>query len=147
MLSWMTTQRDSGTGGPTDAPERAMGTESSQPVTPPRAPGKAEEGATARDVLYVHSRTERESYRVLRSRDNRIEVGELQNLREGQPIHGEVVRLQPIEGRENVFDVEVLLDAPASRASGGPVQVATAAYRRNWDAIFGKADVDPSAPN
>ena len=101
------------------------------------------------DRLFVYSRTERETYRVLRSRDDRIEMGELANLREGQPIQGEVVKLNPIDGRENLYDVEVLLDGPEGgrRSSGRPAQVANAAYRRNWEAIFRKSDIDPSAAN
>ena len=107
---------------------------------PPTEEGKA-------DRLFVYSRTERETYRVLRSRDDRIEMGELGNLRDGQPIQGEVVKLSPIEGRDNLYDVEVLHEGPKGRAGGRPAQVANAEYRRNWDAIFGKSDVDPSAAN
>jgi hypothetical protein len=125
-------------GRPTD--ESSPGSEGSERLD-------ADTSLADRDLLYVHSRTEGDSYRVIRSRDQRIEVGELRNMRPGQAIHGEVVRLRPIEGQEKVYDVEVLVDAPPTRTSGGPAQVATARYRRNWESIFGKPDVDPSAAN
>lgn len=36
---------------------------------------------------------------------------------------------------------------PDVRRTGGPSQVATDAYRRNWEAIFGARDKDPSTLN
>ena len=101
----------------------------------------------AGDRLFVYSRTERETYKVLRSRADRIEMGELASLKEGRPIQGEVVKLSPIEGRNNLYDVEVLVDSREKSSTGRPAQVANAAYRRNWEAIFGKSDIDPSAAN
>ena len=107
-----------------------------------QAPAKKED-----DVVFVHSSTESgDGLRVLRKRGEALEVGELRGIREGQPIHGDVVKLTPREGQERVFDVEVLLKAPAPRPGpprAGPAQVATAAYRTNWESIFGSGD----APN
>jgi hypothetical protein len=70
-------------------------------------------------------------YGVVRYRDQRIEVGELHALREGQAIHGEVVRLHPREDR--LYNVEVVVPAPAR---SGPPRVTTKAYRERWDAVF-----------
>jgi len=75
---------------------------------------------------------------VLRCREGRVEVGAVRPLREGQSIHGEVVRLHPHQGCPLVCDVEVQLAGPKRELSGsGPAQVASETYRRNWDAIFG----------
>jgi hypothetical protein len=99
------------------------------------------------DVVFVHSPTEGgDGLRVVRKRGEALEIGELRGIREGQPIHGDVVKLTPREGQDRVFDVEVLLKAPAPRlapARTGPAQVASAAYRSNWESIFGGGD----APN
>lgn len=98
----------------------------------------------AKDVVLVHSPSDSgEGYRVVRLRDSSVEVGEIRSMREGAPIHGEVVKLTPRKEHERLFDVEVLVpraDAatpalPDGRT--GPAQVATAAYRTNWEMIFG----------
>jgi hypothetical protein len=112
------------------------------------APAAAKD-ASKTDRLYVHSRTARgDGFVVLRSREERLELAELRNMRHGQSIHGEVVRLHPLEGQERTFDVEVLADTRET-AQAGPARVATAAYRRNWEAIFGghEPDVDPGELN
>lgn len=107
-----------------------------------QAPAKKED-----DVVFVHSATESgDGLHVVRKRGEALEIGELRGIREGQPIHGDVVKLVPREGQERVFDVEVLLKAPAQRPAPsrtGPAQVATTAYRTNWESIFGSGD----APN
>jgi hypothetical protein len=99
----------------------------------------------SKDVVFVHSPTpEGDGYRVLRAREERVEVGEIRPMKEGRPLSGELVKLKAREGEERMFDVEVLHDArPAeSRSAGkpGPAQVATEAYRAGWDAIFGDGD-------
>lgn len=68
-------------------------------------------------------------------------------------MHGDVVRLAP---RDDVpaWNVEVLVRSAPDRAPApqhdrsGPPQVATAAYRRNWQAVFGgtEADAAPADP-
>ena len=99
----------------------------------------AEAEAPREDVLIVGGPSEGgEGFRVLRKRDDTIQIGELRSMKEGQPIHGEVVKLRPREESERVFDVEVLVPAPENTgARHGPAQVATSTYRENWDAIFG----------
>ena len=66
-------------------------------------------------------------------------------LAQGKPIQGEVVRLKPREECPWLCDVETLLEAPAEsgersagpeRGHAGPPQVASDAYRKNWDAIY-----------
>jgi hypothetical protein len=88
--------------------------------------------------MYVHGPTESgEAFHVLRQRDDRIEVGQIRGMREGAPIHGEIVRLRPREGANRLFDVDVLFDAPEPSERPGPPQVASKAYRHNWDLVFG----------
>jgi hypothetical protein len=97
---------------------------------------------------------------VLRARDGQLEAGAVRPLREGKPIHGEVVRLEPRESCPLVCDVKVdfappksgepcadgcgkdSCDAPTSAPHKGPARVASDAYRKNWDAIWarGKAN-------
>jgi hypothetical protein len=103
---------------------------------------------------------------ILRRRNNRIETGVARALREGQPIHGELVRLRPREQFPLLCDVAVEMANPGSSAgnaagssaasddvqhresnlrtgsSHGPVQVSSDSYRKNWDAIWKR-----SAPN
>lgn len=77
---------------------------------------------------------------ILRKRSNRLEAGVVTPLEEGKPIQGELVTLKP-RGQSPLCDVEVHY-APASGSSEtgseltGPAQVATDAYRQNWDAIW-----------
>lgn len=108
--------------------------ESSQKPSPSEA---------APDLLYVHSRCEAgEGFNVVRQRQDRVEIGELREVREGKPVMGEVVRLSQREGQERLFDVEVLYDGAKSarRQAVGPARISSNAYRDNWDAIFGGSD-------
>jgi hypothetical protein len=74
---------------------------------------------------------------VLRARDERIEAGELRNLEEGRPITGEVVTLAPRKDNPRVCDVKDSYVAGDTAAkTKGPAQVATQAYRDNWDEVF-----------
>ncbi|AKF05592.1 hypothetical protein [Sandaracinus amylolyticus] len=95
------------------------------------------------DVVLVHSPTDDgRGWRVLRKREDRIEAGAIHPVREGQPIQGELVSLRQRAGTP-LFDVETHY-APKS----GPAQVASSAYRANWDAIFGsRADDTPQLTN
>ena len=85
-----------------------------------------------------------EGYRVLRKREDALEVGELRAAKEGKPIHGEVVKLKQREEHERLFDVETVLAKPEKeqqqetpvRQKAGPAMVASDAYREGWDAIF-----------
>lgn len=81
---------------------------------------------------------------VVRFRGDQVEVGAVQPLEQGKPIHGEVVKLHPRPEQPAVCDVEVQLDArrpettvaPAAATGKGPPRVASEQYRRNWDAIW-----------
>lgn len=70
---------------------------------------------------------------VARQRDNRLEIGMVRPLREGQPIP-EGVELIRVDNPDCTCggwqDVETL-------RGGGPAQVATPAYRDGYDRIFG----------
>ncbi|MCC6215279.1 MAG: hypothetical protein IT376_10440 [Polyangiaceae bacterium] len=108
------------------------------------------------DALYVHGPTPDGAGKVvLRAREDRLEIGAMRPVRDGQPLHGEVVRLRPRADTERWFDVEVVhappaLPAPAAAgaappaASGarrkGPARVSSDGYRAGWDAIFGRPD-------
>jgi hypothetical protein len=104
------------------------------------------------DVVFVHGPAEGgEGYRVIRKRDQTIEVGEIRPVQEGKPLHGDLVKLTPRKEHDRLFDVEVLVSReetkqPAALGHAGPAQVASNAYRANWDAIFGPTG-EPELPN
>ena len=115
-------------------------------------PPKAKE-----DVVFLHSPAEGgEGYRVIRKREDTIEVGEIRNVQEGRPLQGDLVKLKPRKDHERLFDVEVLVSreevatktgsSPRALDRPGPAQVATDAYREGWEAIFG-ARTKPELPN
>jgi hypothetical protein len=110
------------------------------------------------DVVFVDSKAESgEGFRVIRKREGGIEVGEIRPVQEGKPLQGEMVKLSPRKEHPQIFDVEVLVSKEealggVARSHSGPAQVATAAYRSNWDAIFGargepRLPPDPSSLN
>lgn len=124
------------------------------------------------DVVLLHSPTETgDGIRVVRKRQDTIELGELRPMREGQPIHGDVVRLTPREDHALLFDCEVVVPSqarsepletkpspapaappperrePAKLSHKGPPRVTSDAYRGGWDAIFGKRPDKNNAPN
>lgn len=105
----------------------------------PNPPDAAPPAAAPRDLVLVGDRvSESGGYRVLRQRDDKVEVGELRALEEGKSITGEIVRLHPTQTHERVFECETLHDTQAPAAlTPGPRQVATNTYRRNWEQIFG----------
>lgn len=114
---------------------------SSNPAPPPKE-----------DVVFVHGPAEGgNGYRVIRKRDDAIELGEIRAVEEGRPLHGDLVKLKQRKEHERLFDVETVVSreevAPSKKAlHAGPAQVATDAYRENWDAIFGPRE-DPGLPN
>lgn len=94
-----------------------------------------------------------ESFAVLRARDDRLEAGVVRKVKDGESLHGELLRLTPRPESPLVCDVEVQYAPPAAAAvqdaeagathaprltHGGPAQVATSSYRANWDAIWSK---------
>ena len=139
------------TGG-SDAQDRNGGRgvlQRSMPRARRRSSPKAEASPSAkadapeRDVVLVHGVTEDgQGLQVLRCRGDRLEAGAVRPLREGRPIHGEVVKLSPRRELPLVCDVEVAVPAPASAVKDrpatrtGPAQVVTDQYRRNWDTIW-----------
>src|SRR5215831_10447929 len=91
-----------------------------------------------KDLLFVYGKRDGEAYSVLRRRGENVEIGAIAKLEEGKPIHGEVVRLNRREEHPLLFDVDVVSDAQSLGGRSGPAQVATEAYRENWEEIFGK---------
>jgi len=99
------------------------------------------------DVALIHGVTPEGDLRILRKRNDRLELGGVRALREGMPITGEVVRLTPRKEFPLLCDVATELAAPerpadVAEARGesrkGPAQVATDRYRDNWDVIFSR---------
>jgi hypothetical protein len=125
------------------------------------SPARSE--ATGTDTVLIHGVSEDgESFAVLRARDDRLEAGVLRKVKDGEPLHGELLRLTPRPESPLVCDVEVQYAPPSAAASshdaaadaphapklkhGGPAQVATVSYRANWDAIWSKP-VKANQPN
>jgi hypothetical protein len=104
------------------------------------------------DVAFIHGRTpDGEGLRIIRRREDRIELGAVMPLKEGVPITGEVVSLTPRPESPLVCDVKTELAAPQAQADTaalrhGPAQVATDRYRENWDRIW-KARNEPGLAN
>ena len=80
-----------------------------------------------------------EGVRVLRAREERLEAGELRSLREGKPVTGEIVSLEPRKDNPHVCDVKSSYTPPRTGPKKGPAQVASPSYRENWDEIFAPA--------
>jgi hypothetical protein len=98
-----------------------------------------------KDVALIHGRTaDGAGLRIIRRREDRIELAALRPLKEGVPITGEVVSLTPRPEFPLLCDVKVELAAktPSSDTAApprhGPAQVATDRYRENWDRIWPK---------
>jgi hypothetical protein len=129
------------------------------------------DGGRKEDVVLLHSPAESgEGIRVVRKRDDSIELGELRPMREGQPIHGEVVRLTQREEHALLFDCEVVVPSqarkeakaqapeaeakreeprerePTAMQHKGPPRVTSDAYRGGWELIFGGKRRSPSEP-
>jgi len=122
-------------------------------LTSPQKPASTPQGEKqlSRDVVLLGGPTEdKKGLRVLRARDQSIEVGEVRPLSPGQPIYSDVVRLHPRKEAPFVCDVETTYAAPQNTApsdskdrrltGAGPAQVASRAYRDNWDAIWSTDD-------
>ncbi|MCB9555322.1 MAG: hypothetical protein H6707_04410 [Deltaproteobacteria bacterium] len=104
--------------------------------------------ALAKDVMLVHGRTsDGEGLRALRAREGKLELAELRHVKEGQPINDlDVISLKPRPEMPLLCDVEVIHEGARRSDHAGPARVSSAAYRRNWDAIFG-AEEERGAPN
>jgi hypothetical protein len=95
------------------------------------------------DVALIHGRTDDgKGLKILRRRQDRLEVGAVVPLIPGKPIVGEVVRLEPRKESPLLCNVHVEYTPPNAvrPTSAGPAQVANARYRENWEQIFGKKD-------
>jgi len=100
------------------------------------------------DTMLIHGISDDgQALAVLRARENRIEAGVVRQLKDGEALMGELVRLTPRPEQPLVCDVQVELPSPIAKATatpaqklshGGPAQVATPSYRANWDAIWSK---------
>ncbi len=144
-------------GAPADGPKPAAspaaavtgGTQTKAAEDGADGPARDDELTTAgRDLLFAYGKTEAgDGYRVVRSRDDRLEIGEVRELRAHKPIHGDVVKLAPVEGYDKLYDVEVLAEGPKTRSTTGPVRVSNALYREQWEAIFGGEPSDPRELN
>ena len=116
-----------------------MSDEPDPPTEQPPVKSEAPE-TKAEDVVMIHSpMQDGQGYHVLRLREGNVELGAIRNMREGAPVHGDVVKLSPRKEHERLYDVEVLVKSPKppELPRSGPAQVATDAYRANWEAIFG----------
>jgi hypothetical protein len=105
-------------------------------------PDDSDNGTEQRDVALIHGRTaDGEGLRILRQREERLELGEVRPLKEGRPIQGEIVSLKPRKNFPLLCDVSVEVKAPPSpkpARKSGPAQVATDSYRENWEAVFNR---------
>lgn len=112
-------------------------------ATEPAAPAKP-------DVVFVRGPSaDGRGLDVVRLSNDTLSAGELREAKDGQPLAGDLVRLSQRSEHDRLYDVEVLAKkdeltgaAPAtpSPPRKGPSKVATDAYRRGWDEVFGKRD-------
>lgn len=120
-------------GPPPTKESSAKGESSSTPV----------EQKKGQDVVLVHGVTEdKQGLRVLRAREQGLELGEVRPVKEGQPLTQDLVRLKPRKDAPYLCDVETEFSASEHkqqspvRTQKGPAQVASKTYREGWDAIF-----------
>jgi len=99
------------------------------------------EAKDVKDVVMIHSpHDDGQGYNVLRVRGRSVELGAIRNIRDGAPIHGDIVSLSRRKEHERLYNVDTLVKnpQPPEPARHGPAQVASDTYRTNWDNIFGK---------
>lgn len=91
------------------------------------------------DVALLYAPTDdQKGARIIRAREGVLETGEVRPVPEGRALTGqELVRLRPHEKFPALCDVETLHPAEKTDRAGGPAQVATDEYRRNWEQTFG----------
>jgi hypothetical protein len=126
--------------------EQATNMKSLKRDSEPAAAAEAKSGDV--DVALVHGVGADGSVHVIRRRGDTLEAGALQPVREGTPIHGELVSLKPRPNCPVLCDVQVHYTPPAASKPArpqrrkGPVQVATDNYRDNWDSIWSRKKSD-----
>lgn len=96
---------------------------------------------------------------ILRARQGRLEAGEVRPLESGKPISGEVVSLKPRPAFPLLCDVETHVttqepgtprkepEGDVARRRSGPAQVASDAYRENWETIYLRSKKEPELLN
>lgn len=98
-----------------------------------------------KDLVLAHSRTpDGNGVNVLRSREDRVELGTMRPLEEGKPLVGEVVKLTRRKESPVLFDAETIVEAPEQKegdrpsaaARSGPPQVSSPEYRSNWELVY-----------
>lgn len=116
--------------------------------------GATEERRDPDDQVLVHGvDARRKELHVIRRREDRVEAGIVRAAEPGKPIHGDLVTLKPRKEFPLLCDVTVVVPdpdrkpAPRVLSHAGPARVSSDAYRRGWDAIFGRTDpeTDPEA--
>ena len=118
-----------------------------QPVSLTKRPESGAPVQPAGDVAVVFGKDEHGTHILRRrSEDAPVEAGVLRPLQSGKPIEGEVISLSPRADGPLLFDVKSELPSPypAPRQTDGPAQVATDAYRKGWDAVWGRRRRDRS---
>ena len=117
------------------------------PAAPKEQPASGAPVPPTGDVAVVFGKDENGTHILRRrSEDAPVEAGVLRPLQSGKPIEGEVVSLSPRPEAPLLFDVKSELPSPypAARSTDGPAQVATDAYRKGWDAVWGRRRRDRS---
>jgi hypothetical protein len=69
---------------------------------------------------------------VRHTADHRQVVGVLRPLREGEPITGDILKVEPIDEAHGVYRVKESISVGRSHSG-----VATDDFRRGWDTTFG----------
>jgi hypothetical protein len=107
----------------------------------PKASSAISKPKASSDVALVLGAADDGGVNILRKRADRLEAGTLKPLREGMPIHGEVIGLRARKDSP-LYDVEVhvpqVTASDQDRIGPGPAQVATDSYRKNWDQIYSR---------
>lgn len=134
-----------------------------QPVTPNS--GNTERQVTVKlpadgDVALLGGPTsDGKGVSILRARQGRLEAGEVRPLESGKPISGDVVSLKPRPSFPFLCDVETHVSVPqetaasnesqgdVARPRSGPAQVASDAYRANWETIYRRDKKEPELLN
>jgi hypothetical protein len=108
-------------------------------------PDSAAKAEPKQDVVVLGPPTaDGDGVHVLRAQGERVEAGELRTIKEGKPLVGEIVSLAPRPDNPRVLDVKESWRPPAgaiattssAKPRKGPAQVASQAYRDNYDEIF-----------